>query len=490
MIEKSIGTDSTSSQSMISDIPLVVDLDGTLINTDLLVESALSFSRFNALKTPLIPLWLLKGKAFLKEKLAIDSQVDVSCLPYNKSVVAMINSAREQGRQIILATASHISLAERVAEHLRVFDHVIATTSNVNLSRERKRDSLVALFGEKGFDYIGNSHDDLSVWEQARIAHVVNPEIGVERAARKNGNIGEVLKEEASITKLWLKALRLHQWLKNILVFVPLLASHQLTSGSMVLNGILSFICFGLCASSVYVLNDLLDLTDDRHHPSKRNRPFASGQLSVKVGLLVFPVFLALSFTLSLNLLPPYFSLTLAAYYLLTLAYSLCLKRVMMLDVITLGMLYTLRIIAGAFALPVSLTFWMLAFSMFIFLSLALVKRYAELKEARDAGKSGKARGRAYFPDDLEMISALGSASGYLSVMVLALYIQDDNTISLYRNPEFIWLSCPLLLFWVSRTWMLTHRGLMHDDPVVFAIKDRSSLLIGALFVTIFWLAT
>jgi 4-hydroxybenzoate polyprenyltransferase len=246
---------------------------------------------------------------------------------------------------------------------------------------------------------------------------------------------------------------------------------------------------FGLCASSVYLLNDLLDLEDDRHHTTKRHRPFAAGTLSVKTGLFVFPALLIAAFSGALWLLPWQFTATLTAYYVLTISYSLLLKRLMIIDVVTLAMLYTLRIVAGAFALSLVLTFWMLAFSMFMFLSLALIKRYAELREARHQGKTEKSRGRGYYPDDLEMIASLGAASGYLSVLVLALYIHDYRTTDLYRYPEVVWLACPLLLFWISRTWLLTHRGQMHDDPVVFAIKDRFSLGIAGLFGIIFWMA-
>lgn len=251
----------------------------------------------------------------------------------------------------------------------------------------------------------------------------------------------------------------------------------------------IAFFLFGLCASSVYLLNDILDLADDRHHASKRNRPFASGKLSIRDGLIAFPLLLVSAFVLAICFLPWPFVGALAGYYALTLAYSLFLKRYMAVDVIALAMLYTMRIIAGAAALALPLTFWILAFSMFIFLSLALVKRYAELLEARNKGEHEQTRGRGYYPVDLEMISSLGAASGYLSVMVLALYIYDQSTVQLYQYAHIIWLACPLLLFWITRIWMLTHRGAMHEDPVVFASHDRTSLIVGALFLLTFWVA-
>ncbi|MFW9077808.1 UbiA family prenyltransferase [Pseudomonas sp. P2757] len=469
--------------------PLVVDLDGTLLRSDLLLETGLAFVRHRPLKSLRLFKWLVKGKAALKANLARAVDIDVTVLPYDPAVLDLVNSARNSGRKVVLATASHISLAERIAEHLGIFDQVLASDEKVNLSSHRKRDLLVEHFGVKGFDYVGNSSDDLSVWEVARDAYVVNPERGVERRAQAIGNVKEVMLSNVAGVKDWRKALRLHQWMKNILIFVPLLAAHQLGNYLLIWQGVMAFLFFGLCASSVYLLNDLLDLADDRHHGTKRFRPFASGRLSISSGIMVFPVLLIGAFAGAALFLPWAFVATLVAYYILTFAYSLWLKRQMAVDVIALAALYTLRIIAGAAAFGLELTFWILAFSMFMFLSLALVKRYAELGEARRKGLTQKTRGRGYYPGDLEMISSLGASSGYLAVMVLALYIHDQATTSLYAHPQIIWLACPLLLFWVTRVWMLTHRGQMHDDPVVFAIRDRVSLMVGALFCLVFWAA-
>lgn len=469
--------------------PLVVDLDGTLLRSDLLLETGLAFVRHRPLKALRLFKWLVKGKAALKANLARAVDIDVTVLPYDPAVLDLVNSARNSGRKVVLATASHISLAERIAVHLDIFDQVLASDEKVNLSSHRKRDLLVENFGVKGFDYVGNSSDDLSVWEVARDAYVVNPERGVERRAQVIGNVKEVMLSNVAGVKDWRKALRLHQWMKNILIFVPLLAAHQLGNYLLIWQGVLAFLFFGLCASSVYLLNDLLDLADDRHHGTKRFRPFASGRLSISSGIMVFPVLLIGAFAGAALFLPWAFVATLVAYYILTFAYSLWLKRQMAVDVIALAALYTLRIIAGAAAFGLELTFWILAFSMFMFLSLALVKRYAELGEARRKGLTQKTRGRGYYPGDLEMISSLGASSGYLAVMVLALYIHDQATTSLYAHPQIIWLACPLLLFWVTRVWMLTHRGQMHDDPVVFAIRDRVSLMVGALFCLVFWAA-
>ncbi|MDE1198928.1 hypothetical protein BWR59_18230 [Pseudomonas sp. Bc-h] len=469
--------------------PLVVDLDGTLLRSDLLMETAMAFVRSKPLKVFKMLGWLLKGKAALKEGLALETQIDVSVLPYDPQIIDMINAEKANGRMIVLATASHVSLAERIAEHLQLFDLVLASNANRNLSGNNKRDLLVAHYGEGGFDYVGNSKDDLPIWNVSRQAYVVNPDRGVESRVKAMSQVEPTIRTNTSGLRDWRKAMRMHQWLKNALIFVPLLASHRFTQFDLMRDGVFAFFCFGLCASSVYILNDLLDLGDDRHHKSKCNRPFASGRLSIKAGLIFVPTLLVAAFGAALLLLPWQFSAVMAAYYGLTLAYSLQLKRLMAVDVIVLAMLYTTRIIAGVAAFNLTLTFWILAFSMFIFLSLAMVKRYAELRDARVREVTTMARGRGYYPGDLDMIASLGASSGYLAVMVLALYIQDAKTTALYVTPHVIWLACPLLLFWVTRVWMLTHRGQMNEDPVVFAIRDRTSQLIGAVFLLMFWIA-
>jgi 4-hydroxybenzoate polyprenyltransferase len=469
--------------------PLVVDLDGTLLKSDMLFELGMAFVRQHPLRVWEPLRWLGQGKVALKEGLTNACEFDVTVLPFDEAVLELIDEARQQGRQVVLATASSQQIADDIGTHLGVFDQVLATGGGINLSAHRKRDRLVELYGEKGFDYVGNSHDDLVVWASARHAYLANPDSGVEAKAAKQCSIKQVIRSNPIGVRPWVKAFRLHQWMKNILVFVPLLAAHQITSMNLWLAGLLAFLLFGLCASSVYILNDLLDLTDDRHHKTKRNRPFASGKVKIKHGIFVFPLLLVGSFATAALLLPWAFSIALVLYYVITLTYSFALKRMMALDVITLALLYTMRIIAGTAALGLELTFWLLAFSMFIFLSLALVKRYAELHDARLKGKSGKTRGRGYYPSDLEMLSSLGAASGYLSVMVMALYIHDGTTAMMYTHPQIIWLACPLLLLWITRVWMLTHRGEMHDDPVVFAIKDKPSLLIGLLFCLAFWAA-
>lgn len=467
-----------------------MDLDGTLLRSDLLIETGLVFLRDQPHRIFSVFRWLARGKSVLKHELANATDMDVSVLPYDRRVIDLIETQRQRGRRVVLATASHVRLADRVAAHLQLFDEVVATNRGRNLSAQAKRDALVQAYGVRGFDYLGNCADDLLVWGAARHAYVVSASPATERRAREIGNVVAVLNPELPSIRDWFKALRVHQWLKNLLVFVPLLAAHRYSEPRLLLDVLLAFASFCLCASSVYLLNDLLDLRNDRQHARKRSRAFASGRISIQSGLAVFPVLLIAAFGLALWQLPLAFTAGLGVYYGATLAYSLMLKRRMIVDVMTLAGLYTIRIIAGSIPLGIPLSFWLLAFSMFMFLSLALVKRYAELFQASIKGGTEKLGGRGYFPDDLPMIAALGAGAAYVAVMVLALYINETRTTQLYRNAEAIWLACPLLLTWISRVWMLAHRGQMNEDPLVFAVTDRVSLAIGLLMALVFWWAT
>lgn len=469
--------------------PLCVDLDGTLIKTDLLVESFFLLLRKHPLVILLVPFWLLRGKARLKQELARRVELDVATLPYHPTFLAWLREQHAQGRRLALATSAAESFARQVADHLGIFSQMIATTADANLSGPCKAERLRDDFGERGFDYAGNGMVDVAVWAHARQAVLVNPARGVrERAVRITEIAAEFDDREGARLTPWSKALRLHQWLKNVLVFVPLLAAHRAHESALLLQAGLAYLAFGLCASSVYLLNDLLDLPADRRHPRKQLRPFAAGALPVLSGTLAVPLLLVLAFLLAVIALPPSFAGVLLGYYVLTLAYSLYLKQIVMLDGVVLAALYTLRIIAGAAATAIVPTFWLLAFSMFIFLSLALVKRHAELLAMQEAGQS-TARGRGYQVDDLQLLQTLGGASGYSSVLVLALYINSSTGQALYRHPEAIWLLCPLLLYWISRVWLKTHRGDMHDDPVIFAMQDRVSQTLLVIGAVILWLA-
>lgn len=471
-------------------VPLVVDLDGTLIKTDLLIESINEQLINNPFVIFRLIGWACVGKARLKSQLAAISQIDPASLPYNLSLVAWLTQQNALGRRIVLATATHTLIAHKVAAHLGLFDDVLATDDVLNLKACNKRDALTARFGDQGFDYVGNDRPDFPVWRSARRAYVVSDSPDFIERVRALGNLEETFSsEQPPLAPAIARALRPHQWVKNLLVFVPLLAAHRFMDEFSVWSALLAFIVFGLTASSVYLLNDLVDIADDRHHHRKRYRPFAAGNLSLITGWATWPCLLFLAFLLAGLLLPLAFTAVLGAYFALTLAYSLRLKQVAMLDVLTLASLYTIRIIAGAAAISVPLSFWLLTFSLFIFLSLAFIKRFSELKHARKDGHQGNIRGRGYRHEDLELVSSMGASAGYLSVLILALYIQDTHTSELYAAPQMIWLACPILLYWISRAWLIAHRGQMHDDPIVFAIKDRVSWAVGAGFIGVFALA-
>lgn len=467
--------------------PLCVDLDGTLIRSDLLLESFLLLIKLNPLYLLLVPYWLLGGKAKLKSEIAKRVELDGAALPYSAPFVEWLLAQKEAGRSIWLCTASDQSLAQAVAQHLQCFDGVLASDGQLNLAGANKARVLVERFGDKGFDYCGNHQVDLRVWRHAHQAIVVNGSDKLAQQAEKLSQLGPVFKPLKGGVKVWLKALRVHQWAKNGLIFVPLAAAHQLTDWDVLQNGLLAFLAFSLCASSVYLLNDMLDLAADRAHHSKCNRPFASGQLSVLFGLLVAPMLLVGAALICL-LLPPKFALVLALYYVVTFAYSFLLKRLVMIDVLTLAGLYTVRLVAGAAATAIPLSFWLLMFAIFIFLSLAIVKRYAELYVMREQGKL-KASGRGYQVEDISLLQSLGGASGYLSVLVLALYLNSPDISVMYSHPKLVWGLVPIMLYWISRIWMETHRGRMNDDPLVYALKDPISLLTGVAAVAVLAMA-
>lgn len=454
--------------------PLVVDLDGTLIKTDLLAEGALQLLRRRPLAVFDMLGWLASGgKARLKAEIARRAEIDPATLPYNTALLALLAERKATGQSLILATASDDGAAAPVAKHLGLFDEVLASDGTHNLKGEAKRARLVERFGAQGFDYAGNDHADVAVWSSARSAVVVNPAPGVAAQAEKVARIETRIDDRGNTIAAHLQALRPQQWLKNLLVFIPLVTSHAASEAWHVLPVLLAFVAFGLCASAVYVLNDLMDLADDRRHPRKRFRVFAAGEAPIVNGMVMAPLLFAAAIALAVAV-SPYFVAVLVTYAAVTTTYSLTLKRVVLVDVFTLAGLYTLRLIGGAAALGLWPSFWLLAFSMFIFLSLALLKRYTELLGWREAGEDA-APGRGYRTGDLHLLASFGGSAGYLSVLVLALYVNSPTVQSLYLRPDALWFLCPLLLYWVTRAWLVAHRGDMNDDPVVFAVKDRVS---------------
>lgn len=469
------------------EVPLVVDLDGTLLRTDLLHESTLLLLRGEPLRLFNLPLWLARGKAAMKREIAARVSIDAAGMPYHDELVDWIRSERERGRRVVLATASDQRLADAVADHLNLFDEVIASDGVTNNSSHRKAQALVARYGERGFDYAGNSSADLAVWEKARRAVIVSAPASIRRMAAQTTQIDREFGAAKAGAKAWVKALRLHQWMKNLLLFLPLLGAHQIFDPALVQRAIVAFIAFGFCASSVYVVNDLMDLDSDRHHPRKRKRPFAAGVLSPLAGIAVAGALLLSSLLIAWWVAPAFLA-WLAVYFVITVAYTFWLKRKEIVDALSLAALYTLRVVAGAAAVAVPSSFWLLAFSLFLFLSLAFVKRFSELQVMLSQGRD-EAKGRGYVTADLPLIEMMGVVAGFSAVMVLALYINSEAVVAKYSRPEMMWLTVPILLYWVTRIWIKTHRGLMHDDPVLFAIKDKVSMICGALFLVVLWMA-
>jgi 4-hydroxybenzoate polyprenyltransferase len=463
--------------------PIVVDLDGTLIHTDMLHESAIRLFKDSPFVALGLPFALFKGKAFLKRFIASRTEFDPKTLPYNYELLDWLKQKRTEGRQLVLCTASDKIIADQIAADLGIFDEVISSDGVLNIAGENKATALVQRFGHQDFDYAGNSIKDLPVWQQAGSAIVVNGSEELLKKTRNVAKVEQVFPKRPIGFSSWFRFLRIYQWLKNLLLFVPLFAAHDLANVDAWRILILAFFAFSLCASSVYIVNDLLDLESDRQHPRKRNRPFASGMVPVWMGVLFAPLLLLLSLSIAVMVGQAFLS-WLIFYFALTCAYSWFLKRLMLIDCLTLALLYTLRIIAGAAAGGHDLSFWLLAFSVFFFLSLAFVKRYAELEVQLLSGKE-KIHGRGFHTSDAPLIQTIGLVAGYSSVLVLALYLNSEAVLKLYAAPELIWGAVPVMLFWVSWMWMQAHRGKMHDDPLVFAVKDRASLCAGATFAAI-----
>ena len=463
-----------------TDIPLVVDVDGALLKTDLLIESAFVLLTRKPWLAVRLPFWLTSGKAFLKQQIANRCELPADAHPWNDDVLELIRAARANGRRVFLASASDEKFIREIADHLGSLDGIFASNGITNLSHERKAQWLVEAFGRKGFDYVGNSRDDLPVWAAAREAIVVNPRPAMVAAARRaNANI-RVLGSPAQLIAGLVRTLRPVQWLKNLLVFIPIVAGHAITAAN-VATSLAAFVAFSLAASSAYCINDLADLANDRRHPRKRLRPFASGALPVIWGLVAAPLLVATAAIIA-GAISTAALAALALYYAITLAYSFSLKRRPIMDVMTLAALYTIRIVGGGAATGVPVSEWLLAMAIFLFLSLAVVKRCGELvrQEDNDASETNIA-GRGYHSGDLQVLTAIGAASGFGAVLVLALYINSDQVMTLYTRPHLLWGCCFVLMYWIGRMLLLSHRGDIHDDPVVFAATDRGSLVAFAV---------
>jgi 4-hydroxybenzoate polyprenyltransferase/phosphoserine phosphatase len=463
--------------------PLCVDLDGTLVKSDTLVDSLLVLARTRPALLLKLPLHLLRGKAAFKAFITSSITLDVAHLPYNHVLLQYLQQQRQQGRAIYLATGADIHLARPVAAHLGVFTDVLGSDGATNLIGSKKLDSLRTRFNATGFDYIGNDIPDLPLLAYATEPMVANPSLRLRLRLRTRGiRPAHQFLERSSSMRSLLKAVRLHQWAKNLLIFVPLLLSHAVT-GTKLLAALAAFCCFSLTASSAYIVNDLLDIEADRRHPQKRLRPFASGDLSPFSGICIAAAFL-LAGLIGAHFLPGGFYAWLLLYLATTISYSWYLKRIPLVDVLVLSGLYILRLLAGAAATETNISHWLAGFSMFLFLSLAIVKRFAELENLR-AGSSTPKNGRGYVLGDLEQLRSFGTSSAYAAVVVFAIYISGPDVTKLYREPRLLWLIVPFMILWLNRVWLLAARGELDEDPVAFALTDRLSQLIGVAVILI-----
>jgi 4-hydroxybenzoate polyprenyltransferase/phosphoserine phosphatase len=469
--------------------PLCVDLDHTLLQTDLLFETVVLLFRRAPWTLAALPYWLAKGRAFMKHEIARRVRPDVARLPFREEMVEFLRAQKAQGRQLVLVSAADQSLAQAVEEHLQLFGEVIASNGTENVKGANKAKILETRFGRSGFDYVGDSRSDLAVWRSARRAFVVSDSARLANAVKAIVPVERIFpRSSGRRLSVQLGALRLHQWSKNLLVFVPLVTSHRILERPVLLSALIAFFSFGLFCSGTYLINDLIDLEADRAHPSKRTRALAAGQLSIFSAVLWAIVLLAAGVAVGSFCGRP-FLICLGIYGVASLAYSLWIKRVVMLDVIVLACFYSLRLLAGGAATGIGCSEWLLAFSVFFFFGLALIKRYSELRES--VAVEGESQGgRGYFRSDLDPIASFGVGSGMISVLVLVLYVMSPEVRLLYHRPAILLLLCPLFLYWITRIWFKAHRGELPQDPVVFALTDWASAVIGVLAAAVLYLAT
>jgi len=452
--------------------PIYVDLDGTLIKTDLLLEGIIALLKSSWTALFLLPLWLLRGKAYLKDRIARRVSINPALLPYNAELLDYLKEQASSGHKVYLASASHIAYVRPIAEHLGFISGVLASDAQVNLKGNRKAQRILEHANGEAFIYAGDAAADIPVWEHCAEAIVVNAPRRVEEAVRKTGRPVRIFRDRRRPV-MYLREFRIHQSSKNLLLFVPAFTSNMYTHVQAMSSLLVLFCAFVMTTSGTYIINDLLDLNSDRQHRTKRLRPLASGEMPISHALVLIVILISAGHIVAATV-SVYCALVLFMYMLITLSYSLYLKTVIIVDVIILAFLFTIRVIAGAVAIQVSLSVWLVAFSIFIFLSLALVKRCTELSMLADHGLTSTS-GRDYRVSDLPFLNSMGIASAYIAVLVIALYLESPNASRQYQTPQALWLICPLLLYWISRLWIKTARREMSDDPIIYTLKDRTS---------------
>jgi 4-hydroxybenzoate polyprenyltransferase len=466
---------------------IYVDLDGTFIKSDMLLETCINTLKRKPYMFFLLPFWLLKGRAHLKEKLCLHAEIDVSSIPIHTKTYEFLQRQKANGSRIILATASNESIARQFVQSYAVFDDFIASSGQINLKGQEKLNAIQKQ--TDSFSYIGNSSEDFVIFQKAQNSYLVAPTRQAQKLYQKTSDTIEIIDEFTGKKDIsvWLKQLRVHQWIKNTLIFVPIFVSNQFGDFDLLLKTLIGFFSFSLLASSTYILNDLVDLDADRVHPRKCKRPLASCQLSIFEGSVASILILILSLVVALSLSTS-FLLTLAIYLVLTLTYSFKIKRYFAMDVIALASLYTIRIFAGAAIIGITVSFWLLSFSMFVFLSLALVKRCAELVSLQK-NKKTRVHGRDYHVNDLNVFTSFGCTSSLLAILMYCFYMNSEILSNQYQEPQILWLALPAFGYWLMRMWVKTIRGEMDDDPIVYSLKDKGSLVSISIMIAITVLA-
>lgn len=469
------------------DKPLIVDMDGTLLRTDALYEGmARAFFRKPFETIAALPL-LFKGRPAFKRRIAEIADLGVNLLPLRESLVAHLRREHARGRSLHLYTAADHTLAERVAERVGLFESVQGSRGDVNLKGARKLAEIQRRF-PGGFAYAGNSAADLPIWRESDGIVIAAASKSVTDRAQRLGKPVEAEFADRRSLSTWWRALRVHQWTKNLLIYIPLLLSPSYSDASAVMKVGLGFVILGIVASGCYLINDLADLAADRRHRSKRDRPLASGELPIQHAAIAAPLMILSGLVAALLLSAP-FALGLLLYIATTLSYSLRLKRVALLDVFLLGLLYTLRLIMGTLLISYALSAWLLTFAMFFFVAMSLAKRHAELVNAQ-MGVERRIAGRGYLPSDAPLTLSLGISLTTASNLILVLYLVEEAFPSgLYMAAGWLWAAPLLVCLWTMRIWLLAHRGELDDDPVAFAIRDRLSLGLGTLLAIAFVVA-
>lgn len=471
-------------------IPLVVDLDGSLVKGDTFLEAIIEFIKLDIFNVLRILVYLIHSKAYLKNKIAKKIIIDPKNLIYEKAVLDLIKQEKKDNKKIILCSASNQKQVDSVSKYLNIFDKAIGSSESLNLRGYNKMNYLTSLFKDKGYDYVGNDKSDISVWSKARKIYTINTNNHVIDSLNKE-NLIKLVPRVSMLNKIYYvaKSLRLHQWVKNVLIFLPMILAQQFSLINLKLS-LLAFLVFGLASSIGYIFNDLLDVQSDRLSPSKKLRPFASSHLDLKDGFIIMTSLSLISIYIIMNFISNEYLFVVFGYLFLSMLYTLVIKKIIGLDILFLTSLYILRVFAGGNVTSIEVSIWLIIFCIFIFLYLSSIKRISELKIQKNQEESGHkiSSVRGYLHSDLPIIQQISSSSGLISILVLALYFRSSEVIELYKNPELLMLICPILLFWIIRISICTHRGQMHEDPIIFTLKDPYSITIGTivLFIMIF----